>query len=135
MKSRCNNPNDLSFHNYGGRGIKVCESWDKSFSSFLSDMGNRPKGYDIDRIDNSKGYSPENCRWVTRRENLRNTRHTRMLTFEGVTMPMRVWAEKLGVSHGCLKNRMDRGWSVEVALTVKRHVRGGKQTKALKASP
>lgn len=130
MRARCNNPNDPSFHNYGGRGIRVHPDWD-DFSKFLADMGPRPKGYDIDRIDNEGDYAPGNCRWVTRQQNLRNTRITRMITFNGETHPMRVWAEKLGVSHGCLKNRIDRGWSIEVALTSGRHVRGKRKSQLL----
>lgn len=118
MRDRCNNPNSKSYHNYGGRGIKVCERWE-SFSNFLSDMGVRPEGCDIDRIDNDKGYSPENCRWVTRSQNLRNTRIARMLTYKGEMLSEHVWAERYGLDHQTLKCRLKAGWDVELALNGK----------------
>lgn len=76
MKSRCNNPNSKGYKNYGGRGIQVCKRWDDSFENFINDMGERPnEDCQIDRIDNDKNYSPENCEWVTRSENTLNKRH------------------------------------------------------------
>lgn len=123
MRVRCNNPKDPSFHNYGGRGIAVCERWN-SFSNFIADMGDRPSGYDIDRIDNNSDYCPENCRWVTRRENLRNTRQTRMLTHNGETLSMREWGERYGIAHTTLKYRIDTGMPVEQALTSKPYKAG-----------
>lgn len=73
MKQRCNNPNDKDYIRYGKRGITVCERWN-SFDNFLEDMGERPKGTTLDRIDNSKGYYPENCRWATKKEQTHNSR-------------------------------------------------------------
>jgi hypothetical protein len=72
MIARCHNPRNKRYADYGGRGILVCEPWRNSFFSFLSDMGECPQGHTIDRQDNSKGYSKENCRWVTRSQNQRN---------------------------------------------------------------
>ena len=76
MNARCNNQNNPSYEDYGGRGIKVCESW-KNFQHFYDDMGERPEGMSLDRIDNSLGYDKENCRWATAKEQIHNQRPRR----------------------------------------------------------
>lgn len=77
MKQRCNNPETPDFKYYGGRGIKVCKRW-CNFKNFLNDMGEKPKGLTIERLNNDKGYSPDNCKWATRKEQSRNNRNTKL---------------------------------------------------------
>lgn len=118
MKARCYNPSNISYRNYGGRGIAVCERWRKSFENFLNDMGEKPTVYyQIDRIDNEGNYEPDNCRWVTRIQNGRNTRHNRLLTYNGKTQCISAWSEEIGIHTTTLRGRLKRGWSIERAIT------------------
>lgn len=84
MKSRCLNPNDKSYPNYGGRGIAVCERWKQSFELFIADMGWRPNNhYSIERIDYNGDYCPENCKWVHKSEQTKNTRRVKLIDYNG----------------------------------------------------
>ena len=116
MRDRCQNSNHQDFYLYGGRGIKVCDRW-QEFENFLADMGHRPKGKTLDRKDGSKDYSPENCRWATPKQQARNTRRNRLLTFQGKTQCVADWTEECGYPIGLIVNRLRSGWSVERALT------------------
>jgi len=117
MKQRCNNPKDKDYKSYGGRGITVCEEW-QEFSNFFKDMGECPEGCSIDRIDNNKGYNKENCRWATRKQQARNRRSNRTLTFDGKTRCLSFFAEEYGIPRSTLRNRLDMfHWSIEKALT------------------
>ncbi len=117
LNKRCNNKNDPKYKNYGGRGIKVCKRWLHSFPNFLSDMGERPNGLTLDRIDNDGNYEKSNCRWATSTQQKRNTRTTINLTFNGKTQCLFVWARECHLDYNCLYARLKRGWSVEKTLT------------------
>lgn len=118
MKNRCLNSRVPAFHNYGGRGILVCERWlgDAGFSNFLADMGPRPAGFDLDRIDNNGNYEPGNCRWTTRKVNGRNRRTNALVMFQGKMRPISECAELSGVAVGRLYSRIGRGWDIERAI-------------------
>jgi hypothetical protein len=127
MRARCMRVNSVQFADYGGRGIKVCSRWD-SYENFLKDMGRKPTpGHSIDRIDNDGGYCPENCRWATHEEQSRNKRTSRMLTYGGKSQCVVSWAEELGMAGHVLQHRIDRGWTVERALTTPVKDAKGKQ--------
>lgn len=119
MKARCFNPNRREYPAYGGRNITVCKEW-LDFENFMKwSMSN---GYSelltLDRIDNNGNYCPENCRWVSRKDQSNNTRKNRMITHNGQTKPITQWANDNGLPYYILKNRIDRnGWSFERAIT------------------
>lgn len=92
MRDRCNNKKHHAFGRYGGAGVRVCERWD-SFVNFLEDMGERPPGTSLDRLDNSKGYCKENCRWATEVQQQRNRRTNVLVTINGQTRCVSEWAE------------------------------------------
>ena len=116
MRARCNNPNHTAYHRYGGRGITVCAAWQDSFEAFLANMGERPSGTSLDRIDTNGNYEPSNCRWATAKEQARNCRSNRNLTFQGETLPVSQWAERASLSPRALTWRLNNGWPVEEAL-------------------
>ena len=120
MIQRCTNLNNPSHKNYRGRGVKVHNRWRK-FENFLEDMGERPSGTSIDRINNNGDYEPGNCRWSTQREQTSNTRRSRRLTFKGETMTVTQWAEKLNIHSQTLFSRLRRGWSTKETLTKPLH--------------
>ena len=118
MKERCNNPHNKSFKNYGGKGVRVCGEWANDFKSFAEwAMAN---GYHesltIDRIDGKGWYSPENCRWVTHREQNRNYSRNHFLTYDGVTLCLADMADKYGVNRATLIYRLKKGLPLEKAL-------------------
>lgn len=118
LKDRCLNPKSRVFHRYGGRGITVCERWQNSFENFIADMGPKPTAkHSIDRIDNEKGYFPENCKWSNQTEQTRNTRRNRLLTLNGATRCMTEWSEITGLGIGTIWKRKKLGWSDARALT------------------
>lgn len=115
---RCTRPTDSNYHNYGGRGIKVCRRWRDSFEAFYEDMGPRPsKEHSLDRIDNDGNYEPTNCRWATITEQGNNRRTNNLITYQGRTMNIAQWSQVTGISISNLCKRIQAGWPVERALT------------------
>jgi len=117
MMARCNNPKHPDYHNYGGRGISVCQSW-HDFKIFYLDMGSTPEGMSIDRIDNDSGYSKDNCRWASAIEQGRNGRHNRYITHEGERLCLSEWCDRLGGSPYLVSDRLRLGWTEEAAVSV-----------------
>jgi hypothetical protein len=117
MIRRCTDPRDISYQNYGGRGIRVCERW-MELINFIADMSPRPNGCSIDRIDSNGNYEKSNCRWATPREQSNNLCSNRRVTFCDQTLTVSEWARKIGMSKSTLLRRLvNYGWSVERALT------------------
>ncbi len=117
MLMRCQNPNVRQYQWYGARGIKVCDRW-KTFKNFYTDMGDRPRGMTLDRIDNDGNYEPSNCRWATNSVQHHNKRSNHLITFNGETLNLTDWANCIGISKVTLCARLTRyGWSIERALT------------------
>lgn len=110
MKARCYLKTDPQYRNYGARGIVVCEAWRTSFRAFVADMGPRPRGMSLDRIDNDGPYSPENCRWATQKQQCRNSRRSSLkLPDEAPTLME--FAARLGIGHSGAYYRIRRfGW-------------------------
>jgi hypothetical protein len=118
MKSRCFRVKDKSFAEYGGRGISVCEAWSTSFEAFFADMGPRPQGTTIERIDNDGPYCPSNCRWAPGERQARNKRNSRKVVLHGVEMPLADACERSGVPYMRAYDRLRAGWPVERALSL-----------------
>lgn len=136
LKQRCYNPKSTFYKNYGGRGITVCDEW---LNSEMYD-GRSTKGWiafknwalsngyadnlTIDRIDNSKGYCPENCHWVTMRTQQNNRRSNRLVTYKGKTQSLADWCRELNLNYGTIKCRIRRNWTIEKAFETKSGVYG-----------
>lgn len=110
MKSRCSNPKSSHYFNYGGRGIKVCDDWNKKYGFFEFYRWAMNNGYNdklsIDRIDNNKGYSPNNCRWATISEQINNRRKTFKVIYKGEERTLSSVAKELGIKYGLLYSRI-----------------------------
>jgi hypothetical protein len=117
MMARCYNEGHMHFSSYGGRGIVVCDRW-HDFDCFAADMGERPEGHSLDRINNDMGYSPENCRWATAKEQANNRRNNTVIEANGVEKTLSQWAEDLGTSASTISARINMGWSAEDAVSV-----------------
>lgn len=118
MCSRTSNPRVKGYERYGGRGISVCDRWKYSFSNFLFDMGEKPDGLSIERIDNNGNYELLNCRWATALEQGRNKRNNRLITAFGITAKVFDWSERSGLSAKLILGRLNEtGWNSEDAVT------------------
>lgn len=119
MLSRCYNPNVERYPIYGGRGIKVCDRWrgEGGFENFLADMGERPDGHSIERLNSDGDYSPSNCIWADARRQANNTRRNRMIAHNGQNLTLAQWERRTGIPRANIAFRLKSGWSVEKALT------------------
>lgn len=119
MKDRCSNENNQAYINYGGRGIKVCSEWLHDFQAFYDWAVSH--GYadnlTLDRKDVNGNYCPENCQWITKKEQQSNKRTNRYIEYNGETKTIAEWARIAGISRGTLRGRIDSGWPIEKALT------------------
>lgn len=124
MIARCSNPKSKGFARYGGAGVTVCDRWATSFAAFIADMGPRPTGHSIDRIDNAKGYEPSNCRWATTTEQVRNRALTFMVDWVGRTLPLAAACEEAELPYHSVWQRINRlGWTVSRSLSEPLRVR------------
>jgi hypothetical protein len=109
MIARCHNREHVSFKNYGALGVTVCARWLDSFENFVTDMGPRPAGMTLDRLDGTKEYCLENCRWATRKEQANNRRTNHRITIDGETKTIAQWADHLGISCHVIRTRIYKG--------------------------
>ena len=117
MVQRCTDPNSSDYKYYGGRGITVADEW-LDFTNFKRDVGDRPPGTSLDRIDNNRGYEPGNVRWATRKEQMQNTRGVKLIEYQGEAHCVAEWERIKGFKPGTLKARLGPlGYSIEEAFT------------------
>ena len=118
MIQRCTNPKFPSFPRWGGAGVTVSPEWKNSFETFFSDLGERPVGKSLDRIDGKLGYCKGNCRWATLQEQNQNRKNVRLLAFRGETKCIAEWARTLNFTYMTVVARLNQGWTAEEALTI-----------------
>lgn len=118
MKNRCHNKNNKRYNNYGGRNISLCNEWNDYLNFHNWSINN---GYNdsltIDRIDVNKNYEPSNCKWSTQKEQANNRTNNRYITYNGRTKTLSQWSDLLGFGYHVIKNRLNRNWTIEEALT------------------
>ncbi len=128
MNRRCKSKNRSDYKYYGGKGICVCEKWQKDYTSFANWAQNN--GYSdnltIDRIDNHKGYSPDNCRWVTRKIQASNRSTAKTISFDCQTKSLMEWSKELNINYHTIYGRLAKGWSIEKTFTTKTRQRKNK---------
>lgn len=116
MKNRCQNPRSRHYTNYGARGVRVCERWQR-FENFLADMGDPAPSMTIDRINNEGDYEPTNCRWATYDEQACNKRNNCLLESDGEILPLTIWARRLNIHRTTLRRRINKGWTMEKVVS------------------
>lgn len=118
IKTRCLNKNDPHYERWGARGISICDEWRENFQAFYDWAMSHGYSDDlsIDRIDNDGNYCPENCRWVTVKENNQNKRNCILITYDGITMSAAAWSAKLGLGKDTIRQRYHKGWTPEECL-------------------
>lgn len=116
MRARCNNPNNADYADYGGRGIAVCDAWD-DFAAFYADMGDRPDGFTIDRIDVDGNYEPGNCRWASHKEQANNKRSNHLIEIDGERLTLQAWCDRYGIDSSKVRYRLSVGMPPKEALT------------------
>lgn len=117
MRQRCLNINNPAYESYGGRGIDICERWNR-YENFLIDMGRKPSGeYSIERKDNNKGYFPSNCKWATKEEQANNRRSSRLIVHKGRMLTLARWAKDKKMTSSQLWKRLANGWNMQDALS------------------
>ena len=126
MKQRCLNPRCSAYKNYGARGITICEEWMEfePFCEWALQNGHK-RGLDLDRRDNSGGYSPENCRWITRRENTNNRRKTLFIEVDGLRKPRTEWEQQIGLPYGVLKSWVEKHGYEYAVYRIKKILKSG----------
>lgn len=119
MKRRCFNSKNAAFHNYGGRGITVCDDWANDFSTFYvwSMQNGYSEGLSIDRIDNNGNYEPSNCRWVDKLTQANNTRANHFVSYNGQKLTVAQLSKKTNMPYQTLLHRINKGWTIEKAIT------------------
>lgn len=122
MKDRCNNPRSRPYKNYGAIGVRVCDRWAKSFQDFMEDMGPRPPGYSLDRIEPTGGYTPDNCRWADSKTQGRNKRNRVNVTIEGVLYRAVELSDISGLKTDTIVNRAAKGMTFNEVISSKRFV-------------
>lgn len=120
MINRCHNPNNKDYSSYGGRGIYVCDVWRNDINKFIEDVGDRPDGYQLDRINNDGGYHKDNVRWISSKENNRNRRSNKLISHDDKTMTMIEWSEHLNMDYQKLKILINQGYALDEIINLLR---------------
>lgn len=124
MLRRCHSETHKDYGYYGARGIRVCDSWRKSFATFLSDMGEPEKGMTLDRKENNEGYSPSNCVWASRMDQSNNTRNNLMIQTPSSLMTLAEFSRETGINYSNLRAKLKRGVSIINGIEIKSYRRG-----------